>query len=135
MAQDPKYIGDILYVVLFTLGGIGLAVAPLVLALFIAARRTRQYGNKASQAIECGMEPIGDAWVRFGAVYYLYAIIFVAFAVDVLYLFPIAMVYNKDFPIRDFVEMALFVGVLALVVVYAWKKKVFQWERKIYPKP
>jgi NADH-quinone oxidoreductase subunit A len=135
MAQDPKFVGDILYVVLFTLGGIGLAVAPLILALFIAARRTRQYGNKADQAIECGMEPIGDAWVRFGAVYYLYAIIFVAFAVDVLYLFPVAMVYNTEFPIRDFVELVLFLGILSLVVVYAWKKKVFQWERKTYPKP
>jgi NADH:ubiquinone oxidoreductase subunit 3 (subunit A) len=134
MEQDPKFIGDMLYVVTFTAGGIGLAIAPLLLALFIAARRTRQYVNKADQFIECGMDPIGDAWVRFGAVYYLYALIFVAFAVDVLYLFPVAMVYNLQPGIRDLVELIIFVGVLSLVIVYAWKKRVFQWDRRIYPK-
>lgn len=134
MDQNSQLIGDILYVVLFAIGGIGLVIAPLVLGFLLAARRTRQYANKAKQFIECGMDPIGDAWVRFSAVYYLYAIIFVAFAVDVLYLFPVAVIYDKEFPIRDFVELVIFIGLLALVVVYAWKKKVFQWDRKKYPK-
>jgi NADH-quinone oxidoreductase subunit A len=56
--------------------------------------------------------------------------VFVAFAVDVLYLIPVALVYNDtQFVIRDFIEMALFVGILSLVVVYAWKKGIFEWKR------
>jgi NADH-quinone oxidoreductase subunit A len=55
--------------------------------------------------------------------------VFVAFAVDVLFLIPVALVYGRVFAIRDFVELTLFVGVLSLVIVYAWKKGVFEWKR------
>ena len=61
----------------------------------LAARKTRNYAGKTEQYIECGMEPIGDAWIRYSAVYYLYALVFVAFAVDVLFLIPVALVYNR----------------------------------------
>jgi NADH-quinone oxidoreductase subunit A len=81
------------------------------------------------------MEPIGDAWIRYSAVYYLYALVFVAFAVDVLYLVPVVTVYNriKEFAVRDFVELLIFVGILSLVIVYAWKKGVFEWKPKKAP--
>ena len=61
----------------------------------LSARKTRAYANKTEQLVECGMDPIGDAWIRYSAVYYLYALIFVAFAVDVLFLIPVALVYNR----------------------------------------
>jgi NADH-quinone oxidoreductase subunit A len=126
--------GDLIYVLAFCLGGLVFALGPIVVVLFISARKTRNYANKTGQFIECGMEPIGDAWIRYSAVYYLYALVFVAFAVDVLYLVPVALVYRediKDFFVRDFVEMVLFVGILSLVIVYAWKKGVFEWKRKL----
>jgi len=66
-------------------------------------------------------------------VYYLYALVFVAFAVDVLYLVPVALVYNNDngaFALRNFIELVIFVGILSLVIVYAWKKGVFTWSRR-----
>ena len=87
------------------------------------------------QFIECGMEPIGDAWIRYSAVYYLYALIFVALAVDVLFLIPVALVYDRipGFGIRDFVEVLIFVAILSLVIVYAWKKGLFEWNRKTKP--
>ena len=62
--------------------------------------------------------------------YYLYALVFVAFAVDVLYLIPVALVYGRVFVVRDFVEMLIFVGILSLVIVYAWKKGIFEWNRR-----
>jgi NADH-quinone oxidoreductase subunit A len=93
---------------------------------------TRNYANKTQQYVECGMDPIGDAWIRYSAVYYLYALVFVAFAVDVLYLVPVALVYNriKELGNRDFFELLIFVGILSLVIVYAWKKGIFEWKRK-----
>jgi len=93
---------------------------------------TRNISNKTRQFIECGVEPIGDAWIRFGIVYYLYALIFLAFDVDILFLFPVALAYDNGFVIRDFVEILIFVGILSLALVYAWKKGVFKWERKTY---
>ena len=125
-----SYYRDLIYVGAFCLGGLVFALGPVIIAHLLAARKTRNTANKTGQFIECGMEPIGDAWIRYSAVYYLYALVFVAFAVDVLYLIPVAVVYDRAFEIRDFVEMIIFVGILSLVVVYAWKKGDFEWNRK-----
>jgi len=130
--MDDVLSGDLIYVFAFSLAGLLFALGPIVLVQFIAARKTRNYANKTGQFIECGMDPIGDAWIRYSAVYYLYALVFVAFAVDVLYLIPVALVYNRveGFGVRDFIELLIFVGILSLVIVYAWKKGVFEWNRK-----
>ena len=130
MAEQP--ILDHLYVVAFFLGGLLMAVGPFIIAHIFAPRSTRSISNKTKQAIECGIEPIGEAWVKFGIVYYLYALMFLAFDVDVLFLFPVALAYDTDFVIRDFIEILIFVGILSLALVYAWKKGVFKWERKTY---
>ncbi len=125
-------VSDLLYVTAFFLGGVGFAVGPFIIANLFAPRSTRNIDRKTMQFIECGVAPIGEAWIRFGIVYYLYALMFLAFDVDVLFLFPVALAYNHGFIIRDFIEVLLFVGVLSLAIVYAWKKGVFKWERKIY---
>jgi NADH-quinone oxidoreductase subunit A len=130
VAQQPLL--DHLYVAAFFLGGLLMAVGPFIIAHIFAPRGTRNISNKTLQFIECGVEPIGGAWVRFGIVYYLYALIFLAFDVDILFLFPVALAYDSGFVIRDFVEILIFVSILSLALVYAWKKGVFKWERKTY---
>ena len=129
--MDDVLFGDLIYILAFALGGLVFALGPILLVLFISARKTRNYANKTGQYIECGMDPIGDAWIRYSAVYYLYALVFVAFAVDVLYLVPVALVYNRlpNLGSRDFIELLIFVGILSLVIVYAWKKGIFEWKR------
>jgi len=133
--MDDAYYGDLIYLVAFGLAGLVFAVGPILLVHLVASRKTRQTINKTGQAIECGMDPIGDAWIRYSASYYLYALVFVAFAVDVLFLIPVALVYNRlpGFGMRDFVEVVIFVGILSLVIVYAWNKGVFEWKRKQTP--
>jgi NADH:ubiquinone oxidoreductase subunit 3 (subunit A) len=129
--MNASYYTDMLYICAFCAGGLLFAVGPFAIVHLLAARRTRNYANKTGQFIECGVEPIGDAWIRYSAVYYLYALVFVAFAVDVLYLIPVALVYDRTaFVWRDLVELLIFVGILALVIVYAWKKGVFEWTVK-----
>ena len=134
--MDDPFTGDLIYVAAFGLAGLVFAVGPIAVARLLARRGTRNVANKTGQYIECGMEPIGDAWIRYSAVYYLYAIVFVAFAVDVLFLIPVAVVYNRSFPPigGDFAELLIFVGLLSLVIVYAWRKGVFEWNRKTTPK-
>ena len=121
---------DLIYVIAFCLGGLVFALGPFVVVHLLQARKTRAYAGKTEQFVECGVDPIGDAWIRYSAVYYLYALIFVAFAVDVLFLIPVAVVYDRVFAWRDLVEMVIFVGILSLVIVYAWKKKLFEWHRR-----
>lgn len=128
--MDDASTSDLIYVAAFCLAGLAFAIGPVVIALLLGARKTRQSANKTGQFIECGMDPIGDAWIRYSAVYYLYALVFVAFAVDVLYLVPVAIVYDRVFPVRDLVELLIFVGILSLVIVYAWKKGIFEWNLK-----
>jgi NADH:ubiquinone oxidoreductase subunit 3 (subunit A) len=124
---------DLVYLLAFFLGGLVFAAGPFVVVHLLQARGTRSSAGKTDQIIECGIEPIGDAWIRYSAVYYLYALIFVAFAVDVLFLLPLALVYNRVFPWRDLVEVLLFVGILSLLIVYPWKKGLFEWSRKPPP--
>jgi NADH-quinone oxidoreductase subunit A len=130
--MDDVLAVDLIYVFAFCLAGLVFALGPIVLVHLISARRTRNYANKTGQYVECGMDPIGDAWIRYSAVYYLYALVFVAFAVDVLYLIPVALVYNrvKELGSRDFFETLIFVGILSLVIVYAWRKGIFEWKPK-----
>ncbi len=130
--MDQRSTIDLLYVAAFLLGGLGFAIGPFIIATLFAPRGTRNISKKTNQLIECGMPPIGDAWIRYGIIYYLYAIIFLAFDVDVLFLFPVAMAYGQAGGIRDFVEVLIFVGILSLALVYAWKKGVFEWKRKTY---
>ena len=133
--MEQRAVLDAIYVAAFFLGGLGFAVGPFIVVALLSPRSTRSTRNKTKQLIECGIDPIGDAWVKFGVVYYLYALMFVAFAVDILFLFPTALVYSKRGIVGDceaFVEILLFVGILSLVIVYAWKKGVFKWERRTY---
>ncbi len=103
------------------------ALGPLILAYFIAPR---SFGKARGEIYECGMPTIGSAWIQVGVIYYLFALLFLAFDVDVLFLFPVLLAYGKGYVWRDFVELLIFVGILSLVIVYAWCRGVFTWKRK-----
>jgi NADH-quinone oxidoreductase subunit A len=129
------YRDNIIWITAFALGGLAFALGPIAIVYLLMPRKTRQIVNKTGQYIECGMEPIGDSWIRYGVVFYLYALIFLAFDVDVLFLFPVSLTYNRGIftaSYRDFIEIIIFVGILSLAIVYAWIKGVFKWERKTY---
>ena len=131
---DQQTLTNIIYVAVFLIGALLFGFGPIIIVKLLSpSSHTRNVSNKTGQFIECGIEPIGSAWIRFGIVYYLYALIFLAFDVDVLFLFPVAVAYNNpEFVIRDLVEVLIFVGILSLAVVYAWVKGVFNWELKKY---
>jgi len=129
---EQQALLDLLYIAAFTLCGLAFGFGPLLIVYLFSPRGTRQIVNKTRIPIECGMLTIGPAWIRYGILYYLYALMFLAFDVDVLFLFPVAAVYNEFPGMRGFVEIVLFVAILSLAIVYAWNKGVFKWERKVY---
>ena len=132
--MDQVVLTNIIYVTIFLIGALLFGFGPIIIVhLLSPSSHTRQTAGRAGQLIECGMEPIGSAWIRFGIIYYLYALIFLAFDVDVLFLFPVAVAYNSpELGLQDFYEILLFVAILSLAIVYAWRKGVFTWEKKIY---
>jgi NAD(P)H-quinone oxidoreductase subunit 3 len=124
----PKQaLHDFLYVAVFLVVGVLFAISPIIISWLIGGRSE---GAKREETYESGMPTIGSAWVQFSVAYYIFALIFLAFDVDVLYLFPVALVYNKGFVIRDFVEIVIFIGILSLAIVYAWRKGVFNWQTR-----
>lgn len=108
--------------------GLAFAAGPLAGSVLLAPRAT---GGDLAMAYECGMVPHGPAWVRFGVNFALYAMLFLAFDVDVLYLFPVAVVYPQTEGLVPFFEVLLFLGVLGAGVVYFWRKGVFSWPRRL----
>lgn len=117
---------DYLSVAIYLLAGVAFAIVPVIISAFIVKRSA---GPMREATYESGMQTIGSAWIQFTVVYYIYALMFLAFDVDVLYLIPVALAYGK-YAIRDLVEVVLFVGILSLAIVYAWRKGVFEWKSR-----
>lgn len=115
----------------FFLFGVAMAAGPLVTSYLLAPRAK---GGDLGTPYECGVRPMGDAWIRFGVNYYIYALIFLAFEVDVLYLLPVSVVYHQ-LTMGAFVKVFLFLFVLALAVLFFWAKGVFTWPRRIKISP
>jgi NADH:ubiquinone oxidoreductase subunit 3 (subunit A) len=115
------------YVLIFLIVGAVFALGPLVISHFVAPR---SFGLTRDEIYECGIPTYGSAWVQVAVIYYLFALIFLAFDVDVVLLFPVLLAFGKGYVWRDFIEIVLFIGILSLVIVYAWCKGVFEWKRK-----
>ena len=79
------------------------------------------------QPFECGSDPIGEAQVRFPVKFYLVAVIFVIFDIEVVFLYPWAVRF-RGLGMFGFIEMAVFIGVLTIGLIYVWKKGVFEWK-------
>ena len=117
-------------VFIFLLVAVSFTLVPILISYLIAPRSK---GEKTLSTYECGIDPYGSAWIRYSVHYYIYALIFIAFDVDVLYLFPAALSYTKGGNTYEFYALLAFVLIIALAVVYAWGKGVFNWKRKISP--
>jgi NADH:ubiquinone oxidoreductase subunit 3 (subunit A) len=103
----------------------------LVATALIAARVLAPYSKERGKSIsyECGMLPIGRTRTQVTARYYLFAILFLIFDVEVVFLFPWA-VNVAEATATVFWEMVIFIGILAAGLGYAWKKGVLQWPRQ-----
>jgi NADH-quinone oxidoreductase subunit A len=75
---------------------------------------------------ECGMVPIGDAHVRYTVRYYLFALLFVVFDVEAVFLYPWAVAY-RHLGLYAFVEAVIFLAILGVGYVYAWRKRAMEW--------
>lgn len=75
---------------------------------------------------ECGVDPVGEEWAQTQVRYYLYAFLYVVFAVESVFLFPWATVFAR-IGAASLAEMAVFIGILAVALLYAWRRGVLTW--------
>ncbi len=119
---------DYMYVFIFFLVSLTAALALLFISRLISPPTVQK---KTLDPYECGMDPYGSAWdIRFNISYFLYTLIFLAFDVDILYLFPVAAAFDKVSGLRGVLELFLFIAILSLAIIYAWVKGVFSWTKK-----
>jgi len=112
-----------LYAVILFAGGFALVIIAGVLANLLAPHnRTKE----KLQTYESGETPIGSAWVQYPLGFYIFALLFVAFDVDIVFIIAWAVIF-KQLSFFGFFEILFFIVVLALGLAYAWRKGVIRW--------
>jgi NADH:ubiquinone oxidoreductase subunit 3 (subunit A) len=114
---------DWLYVGLFLVVGAIVPAAAIVTSWILAPRKPNQIKQST---YECGMETVGENWVQFKAQYYIFALVFLVFDVETVFLFPWALSLGKLSMLAVF-EGILFVLILITGLVYAWRKGMLEW--------
>src|SRR2546429_5883017 len=124
----PVEYDPYLFILVLLLGALAFALTPLVLAWLWAEKFSPKKPGPDKNAIyECGLESKGDAWVQFKAEYYLYAIIFLIFDVETIFLLPFAVSFT-GLSAGAFIAMMIFLLLLVEGLVWAWQKGVLNWK-------
>ena len=106
-----------------------LLASSLVPILALSASKLlgpRRGGPERQTTYESGMEPIGGAWIQFNIRYYMFALIFVVFDVETVFLYPWAVAFHQ-LGLLAFVEALIFIAILVVALVYAWRKGALEW--------
>lgn len=116
-----------LVVTVLMLAAVAFAFTPLLLArLWAKFFSPRKPGQDKNATYECGLESKGDAWIQFKSEYYLYAIIFLIFDVETIFLLPFAVAFT-GLGAGAFISLMVFLFLLVSGLVWAWKKGVLTW--------
>jgi NAD(P)H-quinone oxidoreductase subunit 3 len=113
------------YVLGFAFAGITFVFITIG-AAWLLSHRTRGDRHKGLP-YESGIDTFGDTWGRFGLSFYIYALLFVAFDIEVVFIYLWALVF-QDVLVGGFVSMLIFAGVLLVGLGYAWRKGVLTWK-------
>ncbi|PIQ37091.1 MAG: NADH-quinone oxidoreductase subunit A [Lysobacterales bacterium CG17_big_fil_post_rev_8_21_14_2_50_64_11] len=117
-------LGEYLPVLLFMVVGAGFGIALLVVGWLLGPKRPD--AEKLSP-YECGFEAFEDARMKFDVRYYLVAILFIIFDLEIAFLFPWAVVY-REIGMTAILAMTVFLGILVVGFIYEWKKGALEWE-------
>ena len=119
----PDYSLSYVYVFAFFVVGAIFVTALLTLSRLVAPRKATK---EKLRTYESGEEPIGQAWGRYPTHFYVFALLFVVFDVEVIFLFPWAVLF-RSLGVTGLIEMIVFIGILVVGLYYAWKKDALNW--------
>ena len=108
----------VLFVIAFAI-----PVLPIGLGLLLGPRKPNDLKNSA---YECGIETVGDTWVQFKVQYYIFALAFLIFDIEVVFLYPWAAAYNQ-LPLFGVLAGVVFIITLAAALIYAWRSGALEW--------
>jgi NADH-quinone oxidoreductase subunit A len=117
-------LGEYLPVLLFMVVAIGFGASLLVLGWLLGPKRP---DVEKLSPYECGFEAFEDARMKFDVRYYLVAILFIIFDLEIAFLFPWAVVY-REIGLTAILAMTVFLGILVVGFIYEWKKGALEWE-------
>ncbi len=123
MTEYSDFVRQYLTVAIFA--GVGIGLGAGLLAIGKIFRPTRPQEQKYL-VYESGVDPVGSGWSQSQIRYYIYALLFVMFDVEAVFMFPWAT-QLESYGVFGLVEMLIFVAILALGLLYAWRKKVLRW--------
>ena len=117
------YFGQYVTIGIFVLAG-----AAIVFGTLLASRvlRPNVPGTDKYTTYESGIDPIGTGWAQSNVRYYIFALLFVIFDVEAVFLFPWAVIFER-LGTQAFIEMVIFIAILALALLYAIKKRLLEW--------
>ncbi|HTJ32526.1 MAG TPA: NADH-quinone oxidoreductase subunit A [Dactylosporangium sp.] len=125
------YLGGYATLGLLLLVGAGVFVAAFTANRLLGPRRSADWKTARGakyETYECGLDPVGGDWAQAQIRYYVYAYLYALFAVESVFLFPWAVVYDlPGYGAAVVVEMGVFVAVLFLGILYAWRKNILRW--------
>jgi NADH-quinone oxidoreductase subunit A len=122
--NQKQMLAEYFPILLFILVGLAVGVAPVVLGSLLGPRRP---DPEKLSPYECGFEAFEDARMKFDVRYYLVAILFILFDLEIAFLFPWAVVLN-EIGFAGFLAMMLFLGILVVGFIYEWMKGALEWE-------
>ncbi len=120
--STPANVGYLYAAILFAIGFMLVIVLTTLSNLIAPSRKTKE----KLQTYESGETPIGSAWVQYPLGFYIFALLFVAFDVDIVFIIAWAVIF-KQLSFFGFFEILFFIVVLALGLAYAWRKGVIRW--------
>ncbi len=112
-----------MFIGLLVIVAVALPTLPIVVARILAPRKPNA---QKSETYECGMETVGETWVQFKMQYYIYALVFLVFDVEIIFLYPWAVSFDK-LPLLGVIAGILFIFLLGDGLLYAWKKGALEW--------
>lgn len=117
MLSDYAFIGLLLIIA---------SLFPVVVLFLAFLIRPKKSSPIKRSTYECGLETIGETWVRFRVQYYIYALVFVIFDIETVFLYPWAVAYSQ-LGLYALAEMFLFIAILVFGLAYAWRKGALEW--------
>jgi NADH-quinone oxidoreductase subunit A len=115
---------DLLYIGIFMLISLFIPAIAIAIAGLLGPKKPAPIKNST---YECGIETVGETWVQFKAQYYAYALIYLVFDVETIFLYPWAVAYNLV-SIYAVLEVILFILILVSGLLYAWRKGILEWQ-------
>jgi NADH:ubiquinone oxidoreductase subunit 3 (subunit A) len=125
MSTPLDFLASYSAVLTFTIVIVGFLIVNLVLWWII---RPKRHSEEKNTTYECGENPQGSAWIQFNIRFYVFALIFIVFDVEAVFLFPWAVVF-RSLGRLAFLEGLVFIGILVVALTYVWRKGDLEWVR------